>query len=301
MLRKSPGFTAVAVLTLALGIGANTAIFSVGDALLLHPLPYPNAERLMALRSTDSAPDGSSVPDGGRTAAANLADWRAEANVFEAMAGYYWRTVDLAGGTHSERLRGLVVTPEFFDVFGVRQMEGRRFNAEDHETASIILGRDVWQRRFGADAQMIGQRLDVNVIDLSRVGPTPFAVLGVVTTDVYFPPLTADFQLGVSNLTDTVDFWLPAFVTSTGNRDDRQFDVVGKLRPGVTIAQAQAEMDGIASRLAAIYPASNRGWGVRVVPLRNQIVGSARRVFSLGSSRVDLQACKLEYSIVSPK
>lgn len=276
-LARNPGFSLLAILTLALGIGANTAIFSVGDAILLQALPYPDAERLVALRSTRAVQDGGSPPDGERTAGANLADWSAQAQSFEAIAGYYWRSVDLTGGDRSERLQGLIVTPEFFEVFGARQTLGRVFTAQDQGTATIILSRNVWEHRFSSDPNLIGKPLDVNVFNLRRVGPTPLHVLGVVSTDVYFPPLTADFQLGVANLTKTVDFWLPTFRTSTSNRDERLFDIVGKLRPGVTIAQAQAEMDAITSRLASAYPASNRGLGVRVVPLRYQIVGGAPR------------------------
>ena len=115
-----------------------------------------------------------------------------------------------------------------------------------------------------------------------------------MTTDVHFPPLTADFQLGVSSIEERVDFWTPAFVTSADSRTERDFDVVGKLRPGVTIAQAQAEMEAIASRLAEAYPASNRGWGVRVIPLRNQVLGTTRTVvwlLSLCTGIVLLIAC----------
>jgi predicted permease len=291
-LTKNPGFTAVAVLTLALGIGANTAIFSVSDALLLRPLPYRDADRLVALRSSDPS---HALPDGERTSPANLADWQRQAQSFEAIAGYRWRTVDLTGGPYSERLRGLVVTPEYFEVFGIRQMNGRAFTTRDQGTSPMVLGRDVWQRRFGADQGMIGKPLDINHINLSRVGPTPHVVLGVVTTDEHFPPLTADFQLGISAIDDHVGFWLPQFLTSADTRDGgREFDVVGKLRPGITIAQAQADMDAIARHLAQAFPASNRGWGVRVIPLRSQVLGNTRRVvvlLSLSTAMVLLIAC----------
>jgi hypothetical protein len=130
-LRKAPTFTLIAVATLALGIGANTAVFSLCDALLLRPLPYADAARLVALRSKSL----SGAPDGERTSPATIADWQARARSFEAIAGYRWRTIDLTGGSHSERLHGLVVTPEYFTVFGVQHLFGRTFRAEDRGSA----------------------------------------------------------------------------------------------------------------------------------------------------------------------
>ena len=204
-LGKNSGFTAVAILTLGLAIGANTAIFSVVDATLLRPLPYPDSDRLVAIRSVSPSRE---LPDGERTALGNLLDWQAQARSFEAIAGYRWRTVDLTGGNTSERLHGLFVTPGFFDVFGIRQIMGRAFIPQDHRApmASFILGRDVWQRRFGSDPRLAGQTLDVNIINLSRVGPTPHVLLGIVTADFRFPPITADFQLGVSSIKENIGF-----------------------------------------------------------------------------------------------
>src|SRR5438552_4229748 len=120
---RSPGFAAVAILTLALGIGANTAIFSVCDALLLRALPYPDSDRLIGLRSSHSSP----TPDTGLASPLDLADWQARTTSFDAIAGYRWRTVDLTGGAYSERLYGLWATPEFFTVFGVTRVNGRTF------------------------------------------------------------------------------------------------------------------------------------------------------------------------------
>src|SRR5262245_36117044 len=173
--------TAVAVLSLAIGVGANAAIFSVGYAMLVHPLPYAGADRLVMLRPMN--------PSHGvlRTAVApaNLLDWQAQAKSFEAIAGYRWQTVDLTGGDRSERLRGLRITPEFVKVLGV-QLMGETFDPTDAQLqwwlptgrAKIILGRGLWQRRFGSDAKLLGKVLDVNIINLSRVGPTPFFIVG---------------------------------------------------------------------------------------------------------------------------
>jgi predicted permease len=268
------------VISLALGIGASTAVFGVSDALLLRPLPYPDSDRLVALRSSHS----SSTPDSGLTSPLDLADWQAHATSFDAIAGYRWRSVDLTGGAYSERLHGLWVTQDFFKVFRITRVEGRTFAPRDRGVNTIVLGRDVWERRFHADRALIGSMLDVNVINLSRVGATPHLVLGVVQVDVNFPPLTADFNRGAvtsvteSGVEDRVDFWVPLFLGEDLRRDDRTLDVVAKLRPGVTLQQAQAEMDVIGRTLAETFPGTNRNWGVDVVPLRGHILGTTRRV-----------------------
>jgi putative ABC transport system permease protein len=282
-LRRSPGFAAVAILTLALGIGANTAIFSVCDALLLRALPYPDSDRLVALRSSHSSP----TPDTGLASPLDLADWQARATSFDAIAGYRWRTVDLTGGAYSERLYGLWATPEFFNVFGVTRVNGRTFTPRDRGTNTIVLSRGVWERRFAADRALIGSPLNLNMINLSRAGATPHLVLGVVPVDVHFPPLTADFNHGavnsmaVSGVESQIDFWLPLFLSEDPKRDDRTLDVVAKMRPGVTLAHAQAEMDVVAHALADAFPATNRNWSVQVVPLRSHILGATRRVVLL--------------------
>jgi len=131
---RNLGFALIAVLTLALGIGANTAIFSVCDALLLRPLPYPDSDRLVALRSSHS----SSTPDTGLASPLDLADWQAGTTSFDAIAGYRWRTVDLTGGTYSEHLHGLWVTPECFKVFGITRVNGRTFTPPDRGTNTIV-------------------------------------------------------------------------------------------------------------------------------------------------------------------
>ena len=144
--------------------------------------------------------------------------------------------------------------------------------------AQLVLGHDAWRRLFGADDALIGGTLDLHARDLSRVGPTRFVVLGVSTTPVRFPPLEADFELGVGTVIDTIDFWWPMYLDPTDSRDaeDRLINVVAKLRPGVTVAQAQAEMDAIARRQAEEHPEAHEGWEVRVVPLRQQTAEGSR-------------------------
>jgi putative ABC transport system permease protein len=276
--------TVVAVLSLAIGVGAIAAIFSVGYAMLVRPLPYPRADRLVLLRPIN--------PSHGvlwtTVAPANLLDWQAQTQSFEAIAGYRWRTVDLTGGGRSERLRGLHITPEFFKVLDVPLM-GETFG-QNHPRpqmpdwsggrSEIILGRGLWQRRYGSDASLLGARLDINIINLSRVGPTPSAVVGIALADVHFPPLSADFNLGVSGIDEVIDFWVPELL-DPGRRDNGDLDAIARLRPGVSLEQAQAEMDTISRNLAAAHPATNEGLSVRVVPLRDQVLGESRRVLLL--------------------
>jgi putative ABC transport system permease protein len=289
-LRRNLRFVVVAVLILGLGIGSATAVFSVSETLLLRPLPYPDANRLVTLRSM--SPDPAFPYE--RAAGGTLADWQMEGTLFEAIAGYRWNTIDLVGGGQSERLRGLFVTPEFFDVFGV-PLVGRGFQAEDRGTRALVLGYDVWRRRFEAATSIVGGTLDLNVRNLKRVGPTRHTVVGVATEPVRFPPVTADFQLGLASVVDTIDFWKPEFVSPTSAREPhaREFDVVGKLRPGVTVEQAQREIDAIAQRQAERYPETHRGWRVQVVPLRQHVASDARRgvlLLSLGTGMLLLIA-----------
>ena len=274
--------TVVAMLSLAVGVGANAAIFSVGHAMLARPLPYAGADRLVMLRSTN--------PSHGvlwtTAAPANLLDWQAQAKSFEAIAGYRWWSVDLTGGDHSERLRGLFITPEFFTVLGVPLM-GHTFDVEAFNSANpqrrrpeIIVGRSLWQRRFGSDARLLGRVVDVNIINLNHVGTTPSFVVGVALADVHFPPLSADYNLGVAGIEDSVDFWMPEFRDPT-RRDSGDLDVIARLRPGVSLEQAQSEMETISRNLAVAHPDTNRGLSVRVVPLRDQVLGNSRQVLFL--------------------
>src|SRR6266852_1673469 len=180
--------TVVAVLSLAVGVGANAAIFSVGYAMLARPLPYAGADRLVILRSTNPSHGALWTT----AAPANLLDWQAQAKSFEAIAGYRWWSVDLTGGDHSERLRGLFITPEFFKVLDVPLM-GDTFGVETFNPANserrrpeIIIGRGLWQRRFGSNANLLGKVVDVNIINLSHVGTTPSFVVGVAPADVHF-------------------------------------------------------------------------------------------------------------------
>ena len=248
--------------------------------MLVHPLPYPDADRLVTLRPTNPS-HGMFFPT---VAPANLLDWQAQAKSFEAVAGYRWRTIDLTGGDRSERLRGLSVTPEFFKVLGV-PLIGETFGPNDPQRRryEIVIGRLLWQRRFGSDRKLPGKVLDVNLINLSHVGPTPSLVVGVALADAHFPPLSADFSTGpgvASGIGDLVDFWVPELIDPL-KRDTGDLDAIARLRPGIPIRQAQAEMDAISRNLAAAHPETNAGLGVRVVPLRDEVLGGSRQALLL--------------------
>jgi putative ABC transport system permease protein len=275
-LRRGGFSTIVAALSLAVGIGATTAIFSVGYAMLAHPLPYAGADRLVMLRSSNP----SHAVQWAAAAPANLLDWQAQAKSFEAMAGYRWQTVDLTGGDRPERLRGLRITPEFFQVFGVGLL-GETFEPADppRPRSEIIIGSNLWRQRFGSDPEIVGKVLDLNVINLSRVGTTPYRVVGIALSDVHFLPLSGDSDLGVSGIGigNSVDFWFPESL-DPAKRDVGDLDVIARLRPAVSLEQAQAEMDTISANLAAAHPETNNGLTVRVVPLRDRLLGGSRPV-----------------------
>ena len=301
--RRNLGFFAVSVVNLALGIGATTAVFSVAEALLLRPPPYPDSDRLVTLRSVETVSDHPVT----RVAPGLLADWQDTAKSFEAVAGYRWETVDLIDGTQSDRLGGLLATPEFFDVFrapllGRSFQNGDRASQRPHESTAtgqaLVVGNEVWRRHFDSDTSLVGNAIDLYILNTSRPGPTKYAIVGVATAAVRFPPLEADFQLGGSTVVETVDFWMPQFVSATQLADpgpeDYWFDVVARLRPGVTLAQAQAEMNVIARLHAERFPESYRNRIVRVVPLQEHMAGGSRNgilLLLLGTAILLVIAC----------
>src|SRR5260370_32851499 len=187
-------------------------------------------------------------------AAANLLDWQAQAKSFDAIAGYRWRTVDLTGGDRSQRLCGLHITPEFFKVLGVPLM-GETFSPNDPQRrrSDIIIGRGLWQRRFRSDVKLLGKVLDLHIINLSRVGPTPSFVVGIALTDAHFPPLSADFNLDVAGIGDAVVFWVPEVIYPS-RRDTGVSVAIARLRPGIFIWQDLAELDHVSSILASAPP-----------------------------------------------
>jgi putative ABC transport system permease protein len=258
-LRRTPDYTAVAALTLALGIAAATTMWSVVEAVLLRPLSFAAPERLVDLAETlpPFAWHGAvSTPD--------LADFRQQARSFAALGGYTtWPGFTLASGDHSERLAGVRVEPSILASLGAVAVRGRLFLAEeaiDGRDRVVILGEELWRRRFGAAADVVGSKLTIN--------GEPRTVVGVVPAWLHFPPDKPASQLFVP-LVPT-----HAQQLSRGNHWQQ---ALGRLRPGATLAQAQAEMDAIAFRLAHQYPDTNEKRGVLLTPLRGRLIAGVQQ------------------------
>ena len=236
-LRRNPGFTIVAVLTLALGIGATTAVFSLLDAVLFRPLPYSNSEQLFRLYPTDKSGrytmEAASYPD--------FEDWEEQSRTFEAIAAYYQQDFNLTGTTLPERLRGLCSTPGLFALLGVNPLLGREFSPSDGPHVALLSYR-LWQRRFAGDPSVLGKPIHLD--------GWAYTVMGVLPQQFYFPPQMFEGEL-------TAEVFVPA-VPNPG-RGWNYVRAIGRLAPGVTVLQAQTEMNGIAGRLAHAYPKVDHG------------------------------------------
>ena len=254
MLWKNPGFTLIAVITLSLGIGANTAIFSVIDALMLRPLPFREPDNLFQVWETD-VKRGYNEMDASYP---NFADWRDQNQVFEQIAIYSGGTYNLAGAAEPERIQGAIVSPAFFPLLGVKPALGRVFlPEEDHpnKVFSVVMSERLWRRRFNSDPQIIGRTISLDT--------ESFTVVGVV-------PNIAD----LAELPNDTDLWIPiSHGYGFDNRRGHGYQVMARLKQGVTREQAQADMDRIAGSLAIRHPESNTDHSVRLVPLQEQIVG----------------------------
>jgi len=255
MLLRNSGFTAVAVLALALGIGANTAIFSVVDAVLLKRLPFRDPGRLMVLSEAKTDRPHISV------AYPNFFDWRQQNHVFTQMSSFQPRDFNLAGITEPENLGGGAVSSNLFQTLGVKPLLGRDFRPDEDNKGTqpvVILSYSLWQRRFGGDPNAVGKTLTLDAKTFTIVGVLPPQVNLYEECQLYTP-------LGVWMAEDGM--------TERGNHDDTT--VVARLKSGLTQAQAQAEMDTIAQRLEQQYPETNTGYGVAMNPIRDQYVGDS--------------------------
>lgn len=262
-LLKRPGFTAIAVITLAVGIGANTAIFSVVNALLLRPLPFRDPDKLVQVWEATVRRDNNtgSVWRANNTMVVsypNFADWREQNQAFEQIAAYSDRTFNLTGTAEPERIQGAIVSPAFFPLLGIKPALGRVFLPEEdqpNKVFSVVMSERLWRRRFNADPAVVGQTI--------RLNHESFTVVGVV-------PNIAD----LTGMPPDTEVWVPiSHSWGLNNRRGHYLSVLARLKPGLTREQAQANMDTIASALAAQYPDSNTDHGVRLVPLQEQIVG----------------------------
>jgi putative ABC transport system permease protein len=253
---KNPGFTVVAVVVLALGVGANTAIFSVVNAVLLRPLPYPGAERIVAFAGVNPSKgitqSNMSAPD--------FRDWRAEQKSFEGLAMYTAGSANMTGGDEPERVAASAVSADFFRVLSVGAARGRAILPEDTELGRdpvAVIGHGLWVRRFGSDPAVIGKRIEISGRSLEVVGVMPEGFNFPQRAEVWSP-----LQLDVSKEA----------------RDNRSYQMFARLKEGVTLEAARAEMDAITARLSQEYPVTNGGWGLQLERLQDSIVGQLRKL-----------------------
>ncbi len=255
MLLKKPGFTLIAVVTLALGIGANTAIFSVVNAVLIRPLPYQEPDRLVILNE---------IPPGGgqfSIAPGNFADWRDQSGSFVGMAAFRGMSLNLTGDGEAERLRGQRLSANCFALLGVKPALGRGFLPEEDQPEHnqvVMLSHGLWQRRFGGRPDLVGKMLTLD--------GNGYTVIGIMPSDFRF-------------FADT-EVWIPLALTlqERASHDKHDFSAIARLKPNVSLEQAQAEMSALAGRLAAQYPKSNADWGIRLTSLRDWVVGPLQPV-----------------------
>jgi putative ABC transport system permease protein len=257
-LLKAPSFTAVAILTLALGIGACSAIFSVVNTVLLRPLDYPAPNRIVIIRETQlpQFPEFSVSPP-------NYQDWEKQTKSYEYLAAYSGAGVNLTGEGEPQRLIGVKATAHYFDAYGVKPVLGRMLLPEEDALGKnyvVVLSYPFWQRVFGGTRDVVGKAIQLN--------GEPYSVVGVAPVGF--------------GLTSKVDVWMPmAFKpdeTANDARGGHYINVVGRLKPGVSVAQARAELEVIAAQLAKQYPDSNKGWGIFMMPLQDYSVRDVKPV-----------------------
>jgi putative ABC transport system permease protein len=253
-LRASPGFAAMAIVTIALAIGANTAMFSFLNGVLLRPLPYPNPERVMLV--LEKRPDGGS----NGISTLNYLDWAEQNTVFEFLAAQTGWNATLTGGDEPVRLAGGRVSVHYFDITGGDVVLGRRFLPGEDEPGNdrvVLLTNSLWRSRFASDPGVIGRQITLD--------GEPHTIVGVLESNSTFDRSPRQI-------------WKPlAFYPDNMTRDFHWFGALGKLKAGVTLEQARAEMDVIGGRIAEQHPDSNKGWGVAVNPLAEQMIGPQLR------------------------
>ena len=254
MLGKNPGFTAVTVLTLALGIGANTAIFSLINTVLLRPLPFAEPERLVWTWGEFSGGNRAS------TSPPDFLDYRAQSRTLAQLAAQRFNSFNLTGSGEPERVSGAAVTANFFQALGLAPLQGRAFAPEEEQPGRAqvaIISRGLWQRRFGGDPGIVGQVISLNGRSHTVVGVAPDETQLLQEAEVWTPLTFEQPEMKV--------------------RRFHFLRVIGRLQPGVTLQQAQADMDAVAAGLEKLYPDSNKDWRLRLVPLREFIVGGVRK------------------------
>jgi predicted permease len=260
MLAKAPAFTAVAILTLALGIGANTALFSVINSVLLAPLPFPQADRLMALFSKRIAFDTASIPY------PNFLDWQRNNRTFASLSCYRPDDFNLTGAGQAEHILGEMVSADFFTTLGVQPASGRWFTAEEDQKGGApvaVISAGLWKRKFGSAANIVNGRMTLNGVDYTIVGVTPES----------FHLRLQNFPADVEVYTPISQFNDPSFWNRASGQSTK---AIGRLKPGVTIEQARADMDSVAQQLAVAYPVEDKDTGITVITLKDSMVAEIR-------------------------
>ena len=260
MLAKHRLTTLVSIIALALGIGANTAMFSLAEAFLLHPAPFENAHRIVAL--VNSRPQQNVDISG--VAPATYFDWRKEARSFDEIGAYAWGQINLTGDGHPEKVQAFLVSANLFGMLGVQPKMGRTFAPDEEQPGNdqeIILGHALWQERYASDPQILGKRV--------KVGGKSYNIIGVM-------PKGFDFPL-------PAEAWIPLSMDlkTSQSRDQRWLWVLGHLKPGLSFSEAAAEMRGIALRQAEAYPDTNKGWILRPMPLDESITSTLTRQYTV--------------------
>lgn len=253
---KTPGFTAIAVITLAVGIGANTAVFSLVHGVLLNPLPYPHSEHLVAVYGRAAGYEKSPI------SYLNFLDWQRDSRSFSSMAIYRSQDYNLIGSEQGERLSGYMVSANFFSTLGINPTAGRFFNAaDDHIGAApvAIVSGSLWQRKFASSRSAIGRTLTLN--------GSSYTIVGVAPADFTFYGNSRDVYTPIGQWAD------PSFLDRRISVSARAF---GRLKAGVTVSQAQAEMNNIAHELAQAFPEADKDLGINVISLKEDIVGNVQ-------------------------
>ncbi|HEV3275942.1 MAG TPA: ABC transporter permease [Terriglobia bacterium] len=260
MLAKHPGFTAVAVLTLALGIGANTAIFSVVNAVILRPLPYPDSSRIVTIWVTEPSGPGNLYPDTGP----DYVDWKTQNQVFSTMGGVFVTGAALTGTSEPLQIQGFEVSPEIMDLLGARPLLGRNFSADEttsgHDNV-VMLSYGLWQRAFGGQADILGSKITLD--------GRPYTVTGVMPGDFQFPHIWGNKP----------EYWIPLNLQGAEwrkGRGNHWLWVLARMKPGVSLERAGADMKALSARITQQYPVTNTGVEAKVVGLQARLTEQVR-------------------------
>jgi predicted permease len=257
VLSQNPGFTAIAILTLALGIGANTALFSVVNGVLLNPLPFPNPDELVAVytRTTTFQESSISYP--------NFLDWQKNTHSFAALSAFRTDDYNMTGTGEPERVHIHMISAEFFPALGIKPVIGRSFRPEEDQVGAgpvAVISEGLWKRKFGLSQDVLGKSITLNGKAYTMIGVATGSITGLSATDAFVP---------IGQWSD------PTF---HDRRISMGMNSIGRLKPGVTIQQARAEMDRIAENLATAYPEADKGSGIALVPLKTDVVGDVKGI-----------------------